>query len=146
MATRTKGKFRYGDEQRDIRDELLDYSVANTYAIEHFADAACICGNKTFVLFLDDDEGAAVRVCLACEIRHFISDSEDYAEDAKLEQCECPCGKGDFEITAGVALYGESDDVKWLYLGCRCVACGLVACYGDWKNEYENYRELLARV
>jgi len=36
--------------------------------------------------------------------------------------------------------------VKWLYLGCRCVACGLVACYGDWKNEFEDFREFLKRV
>lgn len=31
------------------------------------------------------------------------------------------------------------DDVRWLYLGCRCVTCGLTACYGDWKNEYPGY-------
>jgi hypothetical protein len=33
-----------------------------------------------------------------------------------------------------------------LYLGCRCPACGLVAVYGDWKNEFNGYRELLAKV
>lgn len=36
--------------------------------------------------------------------------------------------------------------MKWLDLGCRCTACGLTAVYGDWKNEYEDYQALLARI
>ena len=47
------------------------------------------------------------------------------------------------EVTAGVLLYDDSEDVRWRYLGCRCPSCGLTACYGDWKNEFEGYRELL---
>ena len=146
VALRTKGKFRYGDAQSDLRDELARYSRANAYPIEHFADAVCVCGNTTFALSLDDDEGAAVRVCARCEREHPIGDSADYFEDAELGECACPCGGEQFEISAGVALYAESDNVKWFYIGCRCVACELVACYGDWKNEYEDYRELLKRV
>ena len=145
MALRKKGKYRYGDSQQDIRDELRGYS-RGVYLAEHFADAVCFCGGTTFVLLLDGNEGVAKRVCAACQNEHFIGDSEDYAEDAELEECQCPCGAESFEITAGIALYEGSDDVKWIYLGCRCVACALVACYGDWKSEYENYRELLARV
>ena len=123
-----------------------DYSKSNAYPIEHFTDAVCFCGNKTFVLFLDDNQGVALRNCLACRTRHYIGDSEEYLEDAELEKCECLCGADEFEISAGVALYEKSDDVKWFYLGCRCVACSLVACYGDWKNEFEDYRALLKRV
>ena len=52
----------------------------------------------------------------------------------------------DFEISAGVALYQDSQDVRWLYVGCRCVCCGLTACYGDWKNEYPGYETLLRAV
>ncbi len=146
MALRKKGDDRYGDGQSDIREQLSDYSRANAYPIEHFADAICVCGGTIFVLFLDDNEGAAKRVCVACQNEHPIGDSEDYLEEAALEEAECPCGAGEFEITAGVALYRQSDAVKWFYLGCRCVACGLVACYGDWKNESEDYRALLRRV
>lgn len=146
MALRKKGKYRYSDAQSDLRDELLNYSKANADPIEHFADAICVCGNATFVLLLDNEEGAAKRVCLACQDEHFIGDSEDYLEEAELEGCECPCGADEFQITAGVALYQNSDDVRWFYLGCRCLACELVACYGDWKNECEDYRAFLARV
>ena len=147
MALRKKGKFRYGDTQRDLHDELRSYSKANGYPLEHFTDAVCVfCSGKTFALLLDDEEGVAQRVCANCKNEHFIGDSADYLEEAELEQCGCPCGADEFEVTVGVALYKGSDDVKWLYLGCRCVACELVACYGDWKQEYEDYRELLQRV
>ena len=51
-----------------------------------------------------------------------------------------------FEITVGVALYADSEDVRWLYIGCRCPECNLSGCYGDWKNEFIGFRDLLARV
>ena len=97
-------------------------------------------------LALDDDGGAAVRACVACGAEHPIGDSGEYLEGAELGECACPCGGEAFEIAAGVSLYDGSEDVRWLYLGCRCSACGLTAVYGDWKNEFPGYRELLARV
>lgn len=122
MALVTKGKFSYGDAQSDIRDELLDYSTRNTYIAEHFADAVCQCGGRIFNVLLDDDEGAVVRTCTTCKDEHPIDDITDYLEDAELQECGCPCGESTFEVTVGVALYPESEDVKWLYLGLRCVA------------------------
>jgi hypothetical protein len=145
MALRRKGKFTYGDSQLDIREVLSGYSDRN-YPAEHYRDAVCSCGGKVFRLLLDDVEGAAVRICKACGDEHPIGDSADYIEEATLGECECPCGSGLFEITAGVALYEGSEDVKWLYLGCRCLGCGLTACYGDWKNEYIGYQEFLSRI
>lgn len=146
MSLRKKGQYYYGDTQLDIREELTRFSHENAYAVDHWADAACACGARTFTLLVDDTEGAAVRICASCKAEHPIGDSEDYLEDAELEECECPCGAGTFEITVGVALYEGSEDVKWLYLGCRCVKCGLTACYGEWKNEYIGFREFLSRV
>ena len=66
--------------------------------------------------------------------------------EAEVEECECLCGEAGFEVTAGVALYDDSEDVRWFYVGCRCPACGLVGCYGDWSCEFPGYAELLARV
>jgi hypothetical protein len=146
MALVKRGKHWYGDEQADIPAELLRYSLRNGYPAEHFVDAVCTCGGRTFRLSLDDTEGAAVRACTSCGAGHPIGDSGDYLAGAELQECECPCGDGSFEITAGVSLYEGSQDVRWFYLGCRCPACGLVACYGDWKDEYEGYRELLGKV
>ena len=83
---------------------------------------------------------------LLCAAEHFVGDSEDYAEDAELEKATCVCGGNVFELCIGVALYRDSEDVRWLYLGLRCVACGITGVYGDWKNEYNGYEDLLARV
>ena len=146
MALKKRGKYRYSDSQADIRAEVLRYSKENAYPAHHFADSLCACGGKRFRLSLDDTEGAAVRTCVGCNSEHPIGDSDEYLEDAELEECACPCGGEEFEITVGVSLYEGSEDVRWLYVGCRCPACELTAVYGDWKNEFNGYRDLLARV
>jgi hypothetical protein len=146
MALRKRGKYRYGDSQSDIRAELLRYSKAAAYPVDHFADCVCGCGAVHFRLKLDEEQGAAVRVCVACDDEHPIGDSGDFLEEAELEECACPCGGASFEVTAAVSLYEGSEDVRWFYVGCRCPACGLTACYGDWKNEFNGYCELLGRV
>lgn len=147
MALRKRGKWRYGDSQADIRAEIARYSKENGYLAEHFADAVCPCGGRVFGLYLDDTAGVASRVCVACAPEaHPIGDSADFMDESEEEECACPCGGEAFEITVGVSLYADSEDVRWLYVGCRCPACGLTAVYGDWKNEFNGYRELLARV
>ncbi|UQA60518.1 hypothetical protein [Polyangium aurulentum] len=146
MSLKRRGKHAYGDTQADIRAEVRRYSKRNGYEATHFADAVCVCGAKVFALKLDDDEGAAVRTCASCRHEVPIGDSADYLADAELGECACPCGAETFEITVGVSLYDGTEAVRWLYLGCRCPACGLTAVYGDWKNEYESYAELLAQV
>ena len=146
MGLRKRGRFWYGDSQTDIRDEIVRFGKLNEYVPTRFADARCSCGCFVFRLQLDEAAGAAVRVCTGCSRSHPIGDSEEYLSDAELEECECPCGGEQFEITAGVHLYADSQSVKWLYVGGRCPACGLKAVYGDWKNEFEDVSELLARV
>lgn len=146
MSLKKRGKYYYGDTQADIRAMMLRYSKENGYEATHFADAVCACGGKVFALKLDDDEGAAVRTCASCGREVPIGDSAEYLADAELVERACPCSLETFEITVGVSLYSESEAVRWLYVGCRCPACGLTGVYGDWKNEYENYPELLARV
>ena len=148
MALRKRGRWRYGDSQADIRAEIVRYSKDVGYLAEHFADAVgAQCGGKVFALYLDETEGVASRACIACDAEvHPIGDSAEFMDESEEEECACPCGAEVFEITVGVSLYADSEDVKWLYLGCRCPKCGLTAVYGDWKNEFEGYRELLARV
>jgi hypothetical protein len=146
MALQKRGKWWYGDSQADIRDEILRYSKRVTYLAHHYADAVCSCGGRLFVLRMDDTAGAAIRRCVTCHQEHPIGDSADYLVEAELQKYECVCTEDVFEITVGVSLYDDSEDVRWLYVGCRCPACGLTGVYGDWKNEYSGYQELLARV
>lgn len=146
MALRKRGKSRYGESQVDIRDELLRYSKGVGYLTQHYADAVCKCGGKLFRLRLDDTQGAAIRTCISCKDEHPMGDSEEFLEEAELKECACPCSGEEFEIAVAVSLYDDSEDVRWFYIGCRCPACGLTAVYGDWKNEYTGFQELLARV
>lgn len=146
MALKRKGKYSYGDGQMDIRAELLRYSKLNGYLAAHFADAVCACGGRIFRLFVDDVEGAAVRKCEACKTKHPIGDSAEFLSGASLSKCECVCGAYSFEITVGLALYEDSEDVRWIYVGCRCPACHLMGSYGDWKNEFEGYQKLLGMI
>jgi hypothetical protein len=146
MPLRKKGKWWFGDSQADIRSELARLGKLNEYVPTVFADAKCACGSNLFRLALDDEQGAAVRTCSSCDTEHPIGDSDEYVAEAELQECTCVCGQNVFEITVGVSLYDESDDVRWLYIGCRCPSCDLTGCYGDWKNEFIDYRELLKRV
>jgi hypothetical protein len=146
MALHKRGKWWYGESQADIHDEILRYSKSVTYLARHYADAACKCGSNLFNLLLDSTECVAVRVCVACGTEHPIADSDEFLDSAELEECACPCGNEEFEIAVGVSLYENSETVKWLYLGCRCPKCGLTAVYGDWKNEFIGYQNLLERV
>lgn len=143
--TRKRGHW-YGTSQKDIRAEIIRYSIENGYEATQFADAKCKCGGGVFSLLIDDNEGCAARTCVKCDDQHPIGDSEEYLDDAELFQPTCLCEAEQFEVTVGVALYEKSDDVRWLYLGCRCPKCGLVGCYGDWKNEFNGYKKLLKMV
>lgn len=146
MALRKRGNYWYGDSQADVRDELTRFGKLRGHVPTQFADARCGCDCTTFRLRMDEDEGAAVRVCIACGHEHPIGDSDEYLNEASLQDLECVCGENGLEITVGVSLYDGSDDVRWLYVGGRCPACGLTGCYGDWKNEFISFRVLLARV
>jgi hypothetical protein len=145
MAILQRDDQAYADSQGDLREVIRQYS-SDSYPAEHFADAVCPCGCRTFELALDEDQGAAVRVCTQCEAEHSIGDSGDYPEGAELEFCECLCDAVAFEISVGVALCPDSEDVRWLYLACRCPQCNLVGCYADWEDEPVDYRELLNNV
>jgi hypothetical protein len=146
MGLRKKGKWWYGDSQADIRGELARIGKLNEDVPTQFADAECSCGSHLFRLALDEEQGAAIRTCSKCSTVHPIGDSDEYLEEAEPQPSICTCGKDVFEITVGVSLYDESDDVRWFYVGCRCSSCGVTGCYGDWKNEFIDYRELLKRV
>ena len=146
MAIQRKSQQSFADSQADIREELVRYSKLNGYVAEHFADARCNCGATTFKLGLDENAGVAVRFCQSCNGELGMADSNDYFDDAEIYIAECTCGADVFEVTLGVALYADSEDVRWLYVGCRCPSCKLTGCYGDWKNEFIGYQKLLSNA
>ncbi|MEZ6040119.1 MAG: hypothetical protein R3C20_06415 [Planctomycetaceae bacterium] len=151
MTLVKRGDYWYGDNHADIRSELERYSDRNAYPVDDFTDIRCDCGNDTFHFLTDENAGVAIRRCSNCGCEHLMGDSADFVDEAEPSQHECICEGDVFQITAGIHRYRNQDDslshdVRWLYLGCHCPTCGLVGCYADWKNEYNGYTELLAKM
>lgn len=131
-----------------LKSQIVEYSIKNAYVAEHFATARCgECGCETFSMIMNENEGVAARICKSCDSEHGIGNSDDFIDGVdEVYPIECSCGASHFKVMAGVALYDGSDDVRWFYLGCKCVVCGLSGVYGDWKNEFIGYRNLLNQV
>ena len=146
MALRKRGKYWYGDSHADIRGELIRYGKLDDEVPTQFKDVHCKCGSTTFRLQMDEEQGAAIRACTSCGTAHAIGDSDEYLGEANLEPRECICGGDVFEITIGISLYEGSNDARWLYVGCRCPACGALGNYGDWTSEFPDYTKLLERA
>lgn len=142
---RKKGKQWYGDDLADLRKEMLRYS-AKSYRIGCDYAPVCACGGHNFFLGADDEEDGAALACTRCGQRGFVADSERFVKDEILddeELCECLCGQRAFEVIVAAALYADTTDVRWWYVGCRCVQCGLVGVYADWKDDGGPFEERL---
>ncbi len=146
MALIKRGRYYYGDTSEDLQHEMSRFSRLNEYICDQFLNVVCSCGNRLFSLYVDEDAGAAVRVCSNCKHQHAIGDSDDYLDEAELERCICVCDQESLELSVGVSLYSDSDDVKWIYIGCRCPECRIIGVYANWKCEYIDYRELFSKV
>jgi hypothetical protein len=153
VAIRKRGTFWYGDTAADIR-EVLTRDRGTVHPISVFADAVCDCGGREFSLQVDEEHGEAAWFCKACNAQYLFHDRDIdgyYEGDPKAdtECCNCPCterGGSHFEVTVGASLYDDSEDVRRVYIGCRCVACGLTACYADWNRVDIPYPKLFAHV
>ena len=148
MALTKRGQYYYGDTQADLHVELARFSAKNAYPIDYFVDCVCKCGHTQFEFYVDESAGVAGRVCSKCRHQHTMADGAQYLKDADPQGIACFCDTEAFEVTAGVHVYRDagdvlSDHVRWFYVGLRCPECGLLGCYGDWKNEYQPVEELL---
>ena len=130
-----------------LKQSIVDYS-AKQYPATEFAAAVCVkCDGDEFELVMNEEHGVAARICTACHDEHGIGDSDDYFDTVdEVFAVECRCLETQFRIVCGVALYPQTEDVRWFYLACECTSCGLAGVYGDWKNEFIGFRELLSRV
>jgi hypothetical protein len=142
MAVDRTGKWWVGDHPNDIREFLEAYS-SDGYRVHEFRPSKCECGSERFLLRADDDEGCAQRQCETCGRKQFICDSEEYWADAKPEQWTCvECKANACNVGVGFSLY-EDGQIRWLYVGERCAACGVLGCFAGWKIAYAPSRQLL---
>jgi hypothetical protein len=129
------GAWWKGADFADLTDYLREY-CRDGYPADVIVQSVCACGHTTFRLEGDSEEGCARRTCAACRMPAFIGDSADYWDEAGPETLTCrPCRGRLFEI--GVAFSTRDDgDIKWITVGQRCVRCGVLGSFIDWKIDY----------
>lgn len=139
------GQWWRGDNFADLVEYVRAYTASN-YPVGGVVQSRCrSCDATTFTVRVDDEQGCAVRECVACDASAFIADSEEYADDADLGDASCPCGAETFEVGVGFSLR-EDGDVRGITVGGRCVACGVLGAYADWKIDYSPTAHLLDAV
>lgn len=146
MALKKIGGYWYGSTPADIEAEVVRFSQLNTCFATLFAQSVCACGNRSFALETDENNGVARRTCCACGAVHLMGDSAAYAERAQVQGHECLCGADDLELMSGVSLLEGTLDVQWYYIGCRCLNCDLVGVFADWRCEAGDARTFLANT
>lgn len=141
MAIDTSGQFWRGEDTNDLAEYLREFQ-AGGYPVARVNELACTqCASKTFRNEADDDAGCARARCLACGTVTHIADSAEFADEADLAECACPCGGETFNV--GFALR-EDGDVRWISVGLRCVQDGTLGAYADWKIDYSPTSHLLS--
>ncbi len=128
-----------------MRSAMADYADGN-YSIAELRFASCACGGDRFQVMGDDEQGCACRRCVVCKTVHMICDSAEHWDEAAPEQCVSTCERGVFHVGVGFALTKDSKDVRWIYVGMRCVHCGLAGVYLDWKIDYGPSLHLMDRA
>jgi hypothetical protein len=126
-------------------DEYLRQLHADGYPVGRVLQSVCACGRRTFRLEAEPDEGGARRTCVTCDASAFIGDSADYWDEGEPQPIVCPCGSALYEVGVGFA-FREDGDVRWISVGVRCTACGVLSGPVDWKIDYGPTDHLLHQV
>ncbi len=126
-------------------DGFLRDLTARRYAADRFVHAACACGSDRFQLEVDAEEGCARRTCATCREPHLICDSAEYWDEATPKGVVCGCGNRKFLVAVAFS-HRKEGDVRWITVGHRCVACGVLGSTVDWKVDYGPTDHLYGRV
>src|SRR5438093_3532982 len=145
MSIDKSGKWWKGAEFADIAQYLQEYT-ADGYPAEEIVQCVCMCGHTVFRLEGDRDEGCVRRTCASCGAQAFIADSGEYWDEASPVKLWCRVCRGRlFEVGVGFSKR-EDGDVKWITTGERCVKCGVLGSFVDWKIDYSPTDHLLRQV
>lgn len=142
MAIDETGEWWIGSEPADIQSYLILYTAAaEAYPATAYRPIRCRCGTDGFRV---ERAGSVTRrTCASCGDVDFICRSADRQlawEGAAAEEApeSLPCVNCESDVVnigLGFAGYPEPevDAVKWLYVGVRCAACGVLGCFNDSK-------------
>lgn len=144
MTINKNGKWWKGSSFEDVT-EFIKLYMADSYPVKQVVQSICTCGNTTFTLKVDPEEGGAQRTCPACNKSTFIGDSDEYWEDASPKKVRCPCNNTIFEIGVGFS-FRDNENLKWVTIGHRCTKCGILASSAGWEINYGPSLHLLDRA
>ncbi|MBA8876377.1 hypothetical protein [Phyllobacterium myrsinacearum] len=132
MAIDTGGTWWVGTSASDIEAYLKAYADEET-PVSTFRLARCHCSSIRFKLDTDSCEGSAKRICVECSAEHFICDSGEHWNEAEREHWGCSvCESENANIGVAFSLYPDGN-IQWVYVGTRCVSCGVLDCFAGWK-------------
>lgn len=135
------GKWWKGSSFEDIVEYIKLY-MADSYPVKQVIQSVCTCGNTSFTLKVDQEEGCAQRTCTACNKSTFIGDSDEIWMDAHPKKVGCPCKNTVFEIGVGFS-FRDDENINWVTIGHRCTNCGILASSADWEISYGPSMHLL---
>jgi hypothetical protein len=144
MSIDETGEYWIGTEAGDIDGYLRAYT-ADGHPVDRIIHATCPCGHNAFRLLVDADQGCAQRACSTCSRTQFVCDSAEHWAEAEPEQVTCPCGADSHEVAVGFN-HREDGSAKWIFVGVRCVSCGVLGAVADWKIDYAPTDHLYALV
>ena len=134
MSIDKRQEYWHGDCPEDIIEYLDGYSeneISKTVIVK-----CRQCGSDILTCEIDAFEGVIEVGCTACDTKRFLLDVDEWGDEDEPENLECPlCKMNQANIVVGF-VYRASGGVKWVYIGCRCIGCGLLGSCGDWKISY----------
>ena len=125
MTIDRSGKWWRGSNPNDIEEYLSEYT-ADSYPTNEFRHCRCRCNGETFLLWSDDDEGAAKRQCAWCGEFAFVGDSGEYWGEASPEAWRCvECGSAHTNVGVGFSVRATTQAFAGFTWECvaRSVAC-----------------------
>ncbi|HET9143896.1 hypothetical protein [Actinophytocola sp.] len=146
MVIDTSGTWWTGESFEDLAEYLRELGVAG-HAVDEVRECRCAqCDGLVFGLRADRVEGGARRTCRACGLKQFIADTDEHWADCTPKTWKCGCGCKDANLAVGFSLRDDGGDVRWIAVGERCVNCGVLSSFVDWKISYRPSRHLLDQI
>ena len=144
VAIDKSGRWWLGDSVDDLKEYLIAYTE-DGYPATEFRISECSCGSIEFFVAHDGEEGVARRTCVKCSAEHFLCDSGEFWDDASPRRYRCvgKCRSRVANVCVGFALAESRDGIRWINVGVRCTACGVLGCVADWKVDFSPSLHLL---
>lgn len=139
MIDRTP-KYWTGDSPEDIDEWLGEYTELDDLQVKTVHCRSC--GKDVFKIRVDQNEGAVQVICHSCGMKKILLDGEEIWKECRPRARKCPiCKESLYNVRVGFH-YRDNGDVKWVYIGNRCISCGTLGSFADWSIDYGPTEEM----